>query len=402
MPLLAQSGYGRAEKIQKGLKSGCIKGVILSPRDEEPAKLKDFSAELRETYNDALILFDPQFYATTVLCPRDQNLPSYDYYNNNKGLSRTKFTPQGIQRYVSEALAFQNSIQGLSYYISPTVIFEDFRDSWSQISLGLAEQAIEHWSKDLSRNKPLLCSLAISEFAFRNREGLDEFLDAISAWDVNGFYLLINRNSTSSNAIFDSTALGNILYFIHVLSRINNYEVFCGYSDWHSFILEAVGASHTACGWFQNLKNFSMSRFLPAGRARQPRKRYSSGPLLSSILINPELEAVYSIGSLPTALSGTSHDSILVNHGPAAGEQFWSGEVACLSHWETISSIASSLSGQPASKQLELATNKINMAKTLFRSFQQREIIFDPSTGPNHLDIWLQAIQNFKNSISSF
>ena len=39
MPLLAQCGYGRGEKINLGLNVGSISGVILSPRDETGTSL---------------------------------------------------------------------------------------------------------------------------------------------------------------------------------------------------------------------------------------------------------------------------------------------------------------------------------------------------------------------------
>lgn len=40
MSILAQCGYGRGEKIEKGLNEGLIQGVIMSPRDERRGRLE--------------------------------------------------------------------------------------------------------------------------------------------------------------------------------------------------------------------------------------------------------------------------------------------------------------------------------------------------------------------------
>ncbi len=96
MSVLAQCGYGRSDKIEKGLTAGFIKGVIMSPRDEKKDRLEDAILQWKKDYPNANVLFDPQFYATMLSAPKDGHLSEYDYYNNNCGLGRTHFSSSRI------------------------------------------------------------------------------------------------------------------------------------------------------------------------------------------------------------------------------------------------------------------------------------------------------------------
>ena len=125
----------------------------------------------------------------------------------------------------------------------------------------------------------------------------------------------------------DISAFANFLYFCHVLS-LNDYKIIVGYSDWPGFMLEAVGADFTACGWYQNLRQFSMDRFQPRDGGRRPRKRYSSYKLLYSPLLSPELQDMYKVGILNQVLSGSEYDDLIIN-GPAAGNRQWTDPVSC-------------------------------------------------------------------------
>ena len=62
MGLLAQHGYGKANKINRALDSNDISGVILSPKSESLDKLIAFSYDLHDEYPNSRVYFDPQFY----------------------------------------------------------------------------------------------------------------------------------------------------------------------------------------------------------------------------------------------------------------------------------------------------------------------------------------------------
>jgi hypothetical protein len=398
MAIWAQSGYGRGDKIDRGFAAGVINGVILSPRDESPGRLEGAARHWKTNYPDVDITFDPQFYAATMNNPSDGCLPEYDYYANNSGLGRTQFSSTRIRRrYVEQCIGYQFDILGdsLTHIISPTVLFDDFRDSWSQVAINMSVESVDYHAS-LNSELPLLISIVVSETAFHSQDAMEEFLDALTELDVDGFYIIVRRNATSLQHAMEPSIFGRFLYMCYVLTEINEYKVVVGYSDWHSFLLASVGVSHTACGWYQNLRQFTMGRFSPSRGGRRPRKRYSSRPLLSCPLLIPEMQDIFMAGFLNRVLSGTNNDYILSN-GPATGEPSWTDASACLTHWECLHSLAQRITaGATPQDRIQEAVRLIGIARVLYTTLRNRTVNFDPLTGPNHLQEWLTGLQEFR------
>jgi hypothetical protein len=186
------------------------------------------------------------------------------------------------------------------------------------------------------------------------------------------------------------------MYFCHVLTTINEYDVIVGYSDWHSFLLEAAGVTHTATGWYQNLRQFSLARFQPSSGGRRPLKRYSSVPLLSYPLINPELQDIHLANLLSRVLSGSNHDAILLN-GPASGEPNWTDEISCLAHWYSLNAISQRLLGLPTQiARIQEAERLMQNALTLYAQLGSKNVSFNPMTGPDHIREWQDSLQEFR------
>lgn len=397
MSVLAQSGYGRSSKIEQGLNEGVIHGAIMSPRDERRERLEQDILNWQTCQPNAFVMFDPQFYAANLNNPRDGHLSDYDFYSNNCGLGRAQFSGTRIQKYVRECIDYQHLTFGsaLSCLTSPTVFFDAFRDSWSQIALNMAAESADYYSS-LTSPQPIFISLVISETAFQTMDAVEEYLDALTEIEAQGFYIIIRRNSSSVQNAMEAASFGRLLYFCHVLKNINEYDVIVGYSDWQSFLLEAAGVTHTATGWYQNLRQFSLARFQPSPRGRRPRKRYSSVPLLSCPLINPELQDIYLASLLPRVLSGSSHDAIIQN-GPAAGEANWSGETACLAHWYSLNSLSKCISVLPTqSERIQEAEHLMRNALTLYAQLSSQNVSFDQLSGPNHIREWQDSLQEFR------
>jgi hypothetical protein len=397
MSILAQCGYGRGGKIEQGLRDGVVHGVIMSPRDERKDRLEQAIQDWGGSYPNALVMFDPQFYAASLNNPRDGHLNEFDYYNNSRGLGRTHFSGTRIQGYVRECLNYQQQTFGrnLAYLFSPTILFDAFRDSWSQIALNMAVESADYHSS-LNSPQPLLISLVISETAFQTMDAVEEFLDALTEIDTEGFYIIIRRNSASAQNAMESAPFGRFMYFCHVLRTINEYDVIVGYSDWHSFLLEAAGVTHTATGWYQNLRQFSLGRFQASSGGRRPLKRYSSAPLLSCPLINPELQDIYLANLLPRVLSGSNHDAILQN-GPAVGEANWTDEISCLAHWYSLNALSQRLSALPTqSARIQDAERLMQNALTLYAQLGSQNVSFNPTTGPDHIREWQDSLREFR------
>ena len=397
MSILAQCGYGRGGKIEQGLNDGVIHGVIMSPRDERKNRLEQAIQDWSGSHPNALVMFDPQFYAASLNNPRDGHLSEFDYYSNNSGLGRTHFSGTRIQGYVRECLDYQNQTFGsnVAYLISPTILFDAFRDSWSQIALNMAVESADYYLS-LNSPKPLLISLVISETAFQTMDAVEEFLDALTEINAQGFYIIIRRNTASLQNAMESASFGRFMYFCHVLTTINEYDVIVGYSDWHSFLLEVAGVTHTATGWYQNLRQFSLARFQPSSGGRRPLKRYSSAPLLSCPLINPELQDIHMANLLPRVLNGSNYDAILQN-GPAASEANWTDEISCLVHWYSLNFLSQRLSALPTqSVRIQEVERLLQNALTLYTQLGRQNVYFVPTTGPDHIREWQDSLQEFR------
>jgi hypothetical protein len=399
MSIFAQCGYGRGEKIERAINEVLIDGVIMSPRDERRNRLESTIAQWRQNNPNLNVLFDPQFYITIVNNHRANYLEEYDYYSNNPTLGRGDFSASRIQRYVQNCITYQYDILGraLSYLVSPTVYFDGFRDNWSQIALDFGLESLDYHGS-LANPMPLFITLVISENAFNDMDAMREYLDALTSLEVHGFYIILQRNNNALRNDLNPDLFGKFMYFCYILSIINEYTILVGYSDWHSFLLEAAGVKFAACGWYQNLRHFNINRFLPSTGGRRPHRRYSSIPLLSSPLIFPELVDIFQANLLSNVLSGSDYDAILSND-PAVGEQDWSDEISCLSHWFSLKSLSERISSiESIPDRIQEAANLIENARTNFNVLAAAGITFDPSTGPLFIANWLDALQEFRQN----
>jgi hypothetical protein len=62
--LFAQHGFSDGLKTVEGLRKELIDGVIFSPRDITPEKLRESASKFTESAPISERLFDPQYYAT--------------------------------------------------------------------------------------------------------------------------------------------------------------------------------------------------------------------------------------------------------------------------------------------------------------------------------------------------
>ena len=261
--------------------------------------------------------------------------------------------------------------------------------------MNMAVESADYHSR-LASAQPLLISLVMSETAFQTMDAVEEFLDVLTEFEAQGFYIILRRNAASVQNAMESAPFGRFMYFCHVLTTINEYDVIVGYSDWHSFLLEAAGVTHTATGWYQNLRQFSLARFQPSSGGRRPRKRYSSSPMLSCPLINPELQDIFIANLLPRVLSGAAHDAILQN-GPVAGEVNWSDEASCLAHWFSLITLSRQITAQSTqSGRIQEAERLMQNALTLYAQVGSQNVSFDPSTGPDHIREWQRSLHGFR------
>ncbi|OPX86927.1 MAG: hypothetical protein A4E53_02689 [Pelotomaculum sp. PtaB.Bin104] len=394
MSLYAQHGYGKSNKIDRGIQGRHLAGVILSPKDERPDKMGEYINYLQTNYPSIDILFDPQFYVTTVIPANEGNLIRYDYYESS--LTRRNFVaPSDLARYVERTIDYQMGLN-LTNIVSPSILLDNFNDPWSQIALSLAHESQAYHSR-FNNGSSLLISLCFSEMALRNSDALNEFLDMISLLDVHGFYIIIKRDNNNGSPQIEPIILQNLMYLSYVLSYINQYTVVLGYTDFVGVPLYATGISAISCGWYNGLREFSLSRFQPSTGGRRPRARYSSQQLLNSILIIPELDTINRLGMINSVLSNTNYDGVIR---PNPANTVWPLDLSCLHHWQILNRIISGIDNMASvSEKLDYVVGLIDQADITYSTFVNANIIFDNKSNREHLRQWRIGIDGFRNQL---
>ncbi|CAA6603176.1 conserved hypothetical protein [Rhodospirillaceae bacterium LM-1] len=391
MALLAQHGYGKSTKIDTALAEGFIDGAIFSPRDETPINLANYIESVVNGYPGKIFFVDPQFYASTIQEPKLGKLSDYEYFRPELTY-RNFVAPASITRFVSDVLEYQRGLS-VTHICSPVVAFDSFIDRWASVALTMAQASIQNHLQS-GDSRPLLISFVISEQAFRNASELDDFLNIITDLDCDGFYIIMKREDGEFNQTIHQDALTGLLYLNHILTNLNDYTVFHGYSDFISIPLHATGATGTACGWQFSLRRFTLRRFQPSGGGRQPRPRYSSLNLFNSILINPELDQIAAQRLLRSVLTGTNYDAVLGARLPPSSAP-WSNETSSLHHWQTLKiGIDRIIALRSGAQRLDEFSRLLSTASAMYQNISHQRIILQSST--THISQWITGFGDFR------
>ncbi len=389
MTVLAQHGWGKTDKIERGLNSGSIQGVIMSPRDESPNNLASFLSYIQADHPSAECLVDPLFHIGTVDPVRDLRLPHYPHYRRH--LTPVAFSPAAISDFVKNTLNWQRDLD-VTAIVSPTVIVDDLTSRWAQIAMMMAQETVNQHDGA----KPLIISLVVWEEALRQRALVDAWLDDLTQMDVDGFYLVVRRASENYRQHYDPDILASLLRVCYSLADLNQYRIFVGYTDMVTLLLHAVGVTGTGAGWYATLKQFTLRRFQPSTGGRRPRARYSSRPLLNSIYIT-ELDSIYNGGNVAAILSNTSFDTRF--QGTTNPENVpWPDNEAMLHHWHVLGDITQSLTGNTVRDRLDSVSNLITVARAIYLQLEPL-VPFTTDTGSTHLDQWLDGLNRFRADV---
>ena len=389
MTILAQSGHGRSNKIERAIQNGSIAGVIMSPLNETPAKLASFLSSLSAFKPNSERLVDPQNYVGNIPGAEDKKLKKYHYYKPNLVLGSC--SPEVVRNIVTETLDWQRDFD-VSAILTPTVMVDDLRGRWAQIAMMLAHESITQSVK----NESLIISHIVSEDALRDISVVDAWLDELTQLNVAGFYLIVARSIETYRQSYDPQVLAALLRVCYSLGELNRYRVYVGYTDMVTLLLHAVGVTGIATGWHTNLRQFARRRFEPVKGGNPARSRYSSRPLLNSIFMT-ELGGIYSGGYLVQVLSGTSYDARF-NTNTNPENVSWPRDDPDLHHWEVLSDISQSLQGTSVGDRLDSARNIIGQAQVVYAQ-AGKLVPFANETGPTHLNQWLEALNRFRTEV---
>ncbi|MBJ7470349.1 MAG: hypothetical protein JHD16_03570 [Solirubrobacteraceae bacterium] len=276
--LWIQHGYGKGTKISDIRDSALAAGVVLSPGDEGRRSL----SETRSVLGRLDALLDPQTFVYsipggTARCHEDNGLAFSDLH--------WSASPAEVVN-VAEKVVATNRELDIPRVVAPTCLQRDFRDVWTPLSLQLARATLA------AADRPVLASLVIDEGALSNWHDATDWLDVATTLDVAGFYIVVNRGSSSYQAPWDPARLVTLLRLIYSLTELNGYEVILGYSDFEGLLGAAFGASGHGTGWYYSLRRFSETKWQPSTGGRAASPRVTSGPLMAALRADGEADLI--------------------------------------------------------------------------------------------------------------
>jgi hypothetical protein len=391
MTVFAQHGYGKGQKIEEGLTAGTIGGVILSPKDEGPTALAQTIASVAGNPRNPIVAVDPQFYVTRIPNARDGHLPEYtEYYPG--GLARGQFTARNIQTYVRNTIDWQLSL-GVDRLITPTISVDGFGTPSETIAGIMAEESVTYHS-ELGTATPLWISVHLSADAYAMRSSLDDLLDGLTQLEPAGFYMIADRSSEPYRAQMKPAVLDGMLRAVYSLGAVNEFEVVSGYTDVVGVLLQSVGATGSACGWYGNLRQYASKRFEASTGGRRPKPRYTSLPLLNSVFVE-DLDTTQALNQMGLVLSGSPYDGVFDGtHTPS--DSGWTDQESTLHHWWVLSQLHQAVSNDVITDRLDAVDTLITTAIGTYAALAAAGVLFSPETGPSHLTEWSASINRLR------
>jgi hypothetical protein len=396
MDILAQHGYGCADRVIRGLNEGIINGVIFGAKDIGREKLEGKIAEVRAAHPNAQCLFDPQFYASLVAGQNGARLGSlvgsdpYPYFAPRR---RRDLEREGIvMSDLRNVLEFQHELDVTAAIAPSIVIPKSLNSLHTVIAKDFLRNARGVWN-ELGGDRPLYATLAISSAALEDKSELEEFLEEITEIEdrPDGFYLLLEK---PDGAIPDSLTEVNELsrwMLINYTLKLNGFSVINGYTDLLAPYLGAAGADAVASGWFNTLKAFSLKKFEPTDSfARRPVPRYSSAALLKSIR-HTELQNIR--GAWPQVLNDEATDAY---YDPEYGSSPEGSEEA-MQNWDCLRLMADNLIMEgDVMASLNSCREALDGAEELYAEFNQHGITLREKSSNQHVGMIREELRDFE------
>lgn len=392
--LLAQHGPAKGRKITDSLECGNISGAIFSQNDELMDSIHTYVTST-ETLNRANVYLDPQFYYSTFDRTVLKRLGEIDIFPSNIARRDWRKKSDHILGYINYHAEATNLVSDT--LITPGFYIDNI-DWRFDYSIEIYNYCIEEFDY-----KNYALSLLIHTSLFTNKANVDEMIDELeemcSKKDYIYFILCHEGNIGSNYEEMDSNGLGNILYFIYQLKKMG-FKFIMGYSFMNSILFSMVGCEFIASGWFNTLRKFQKNRFELIDTFGRRKKRYTSIPLLTYMMID-DYERMSGTGKISKLefLSGSVCDKEFV-----LGEDLLSFVDLEHQYWESLNKAFSSFESiDNITERINITRDLINNALAIYKRVIDELDLKDEKVASNriksaskHLVTWLVSIDIFK------
>ncbi len=393
--IIAQHGYAASDRVEKGLQDLIIDGAVISASNVKPEDVQAKLASIIGSSSEAFVLFDSEYYVNFMdEADKFGKLTDYKYFKHPKAVSDLA-SPRALQAISKEVI--DNQVRwGFKKLTSPSIEIPTFGSANESYSLSLLNSTIEY-VEDNIKGKELYGSILLNEAAFNDLERMGAFLDILTRPNsLSGYYLVVDRTGGARPFWENPQSLAAYMYFINVLA-VNKKDVVLGYCDGTALLGLAVGASHASVGWWQNSTNFTKRRFIKSGGRR--RKEYYSKQLMNSIHIDGELVPLIDSGLGDRVANSTKYDDqISINPNDTT---VWTDEKAILHKWTAMYENATEIAaGASVEDKLKVIEKQLLDAQRTYRDISSSVPGgFDSGTGPNKINVWLNAISLYEKGV---
>jgi hypothetical protein len=378
MKLFAQIGHGLGDKVQHGFSEGIIDGAIFSPKDLQQSTMHDRITELRNSYPEAELLIDPQFYLSLYGGSPQINLGKADEWISFKAYRKNDLELTDTVDEVLKGYFDEISTLGVTGMIAPGIYISQSFDSREAV---IAKNFVRRARQNYSGNLPLYASLIICREALQDQREFEEFLNDITLLSEppDGFYIIIGSRSTEARSdIYHADIIANWMMLNRSLA-VNDFKVVNGYSDILTPFLKVAGGYAGATGWWSNLRTFSMDRFFPSGGGRLPIIRYLSKALLNRITVS-EKDALKAF--IPEVVNDLPHDKDYLPEPQRNME--------VLQSWEALKSL------NDAINSLKECREAVQTAQNAYATWAQVGLPLDSKSDDSHIEPILEGLRLYK------
>lgn len=396
--LLAQHGAAKGKKITDSLSKNNLSGVIFSQNDELLSSINTY-VESTPSLNNENVYLDPQFYYSTFEPTILKKLSEIKEFPSNIARRDWRKKSAVILDYITyHAKATKE--------ISDTLITPGFYIDNIDWHFDYSVEIYNYCIKEYDFGNYALSLLVQSSF-FANKNNVQEMIEELEDMcDKKDYiYLTVSHDGNVNNNYeeIDPNCLGNILYMVFELQKIG-FKFIIGYSFMNSILFSMIGCEFVASGWFNTLRKFQKGRFeLTEGFGRR-KKRYTSIPLLTYLMID-DIDIMVDTKQINDSevLSGTEYDANFL-----AGEELLSFVDLEHQYWESLNrSFTLFEHADDISERINIMRNLIIEALALYKKAineldirDEREASNRIKSASKHLVTWLAAIDIFKaNSI---
>jgi hypothetical protein len=284
---LIQDGHQAHTRVEPAIDAGDAEGVVWSLADQTPANLDQVIGAECMGRDRTVQAIDPQLYVAPLADANPKKLPDHDLFA--VPMRPRDFSARNLVPLVEGLIEFQAG-RPVTHLLSPTVAVASMVDRWAGVAANLADTALDTWSA-IDDERPVLLSVAIQQSLLADPDNVDALLDELTAYECEGFYLLIELNPRTDPAEA-AVLFERALYIVYTLAEVNEYTVWVGYAGLNGFAYRAVGAEAFAGGWWQKQNWWSPSHWTAGGGGRAPRARIYLESILGSLLIDNELRLI--------------------------------------------------------------------------------------------------------------